>query len=147
MQHLYINLYNDNKLYNFTIFFAWSIFIFKRFSTNIKDFCIFIWFICIFICSFINNFISFLFKINYLYCMLSLWFTKYFHTIFTSVHIIFHVFKWQYCRHYRIWWNIFTYFWTIKIIFTFIYYFNQRFEIYINNNRWSLIRFLALIKL
>ena len=38
-------------------------------------------------------------------------------------HAFFYVFKWWYCRHWKTWWNIFSYFcceWTFRIIFIFI---------------------------
>ena len=55
---------------------------------------------------FITSFF-FLFKINYFHYMLSQGFTQLFHAIFISVYI--YASKWIYCRHWKIWWNMFAY--------------------------------------
>ena len=81
-------------------------------------------------------------KINYFYCVISEGFTKLFNAVFTSVHIIifFYAIKCSNSRHWIYAGNMFTYFccwWYFINIFTSIYFFNQRFKIYINN-RWYL---------
>ena len=66
----------------------------------------------------------------------------------TSVYIvfIFYTIKRPYLGHWIFTRNMFTYFccrWFFKIIFTFIYSFNQRFKIFIKS-RWCLIRFFGV---
>ena len=109
----------------------------------------FIWFRYDSCSSFVNGIIFFFSKL--IIFVLSWWFTKLFHVIFYSVHImlIFHTSNCLYCRHWIPTGTMFTYFcftWFFKIIFTFIYYFNQILKICINN-RWCLIRFLLLFTL
>ena len=93
---------------NFRIFFFFQIFIFKFFFTNIIDFCIFIWFLCFFI----NNFIFFLLKlIIFIVCSLknSQNFFMQSLPLYTSC-LFSYASKEKYCRHWKVWWNMFAYF-------------------------------------
>ena len=81
----------------------------------------------------------------FLKLIISIMFTILFHKIFTSVYImlIFYAFKWQYCIHCKIWWNMFNYFdyeLVFRITFTSINLFYLAFTICINN-KWCFIRF------
>ena len=92
----------------------------------------------------------FLFKINFLHCVLSYGFTNLFHATFMSMYImlIFYVFRWRYCRHEKTNWNMLTDFccrWIFRIIFTSITFFYYRFKSCIND-KWCFIRSLILIK-
>ena len=71
-----------------------------------------------------------------------------FHTIFSSIHImhIFYASKRKCCRHWKTWWNMFTYFWCrwiLRIIFTAINLSYYTLKICINN-KWCFIRFLIM---
>ena len=108
---------------------------------------------------FVNNFIFFLFKIKFFHCVLSYKFTKRFHAIFTSMHImfIFYAPKQRYCRHWKTWWNMFAHFccrrifriiccrWIFRIIFASISLFYYTLKISIKSE-WCFIRFSVLIK-
>ena len=62
--------------------------------------------------------------------------------------LIFYSFKWRYCRRWKTWWNLFTYFcsrWMFGIIFISIIFCYYTFKICINN-KWCFIGFLILIK-
>ena len=63
----------------------------------------------------------FLFKTNYFNCLSSYESAKLFHAIFTFIYImlIFYASKWRYYGHWKIWWNMLTYFccrWIFRII-------------------------------
>ena len=122
-------------------------YLFSNFSLWIKQIFAFSYDSC---CSFVNNFIFFLFKVNFLHCVLSYGFTNLFHATFLSMYImlIFYVFRWRYCRHEKTSWNMLADFccrWIFRIIFTSITFFYYRFKSCINN-KWCFIRSLILIK-
>ena len=100
--------------------------------------------------SFVNSIIFFLSKLIIFIAYLK-GFTKLLHAIFTFVFIIliFYTIKCPDSRHWKSAGNMFTCFCYRKVfrmLFTSIYFLYQRFKICLNN-RWSVIRFLVLIKL
>ena len=99
-------------VFNFTnifitlrLFFLW--FIFKFFFTNLPNFCIFIWLMLHFhVAKSLHPLLKIqkTFSYNFYLCML-----------------VFYVFKWWYCRHWKTWRNMSMYFccrWIGRIIFT-----------------------------
>ena len=130
---------------NLRIFFIFQISIFKFFFTNITDFLHF----HMIHAALLLIIYFFLKKINCFHWVLSKRFTKRFPTIFTSLYImlISYASRWRYSRHWKAWWNIFTYFccsWISLIIFTFINLFYYTFKICVIN-KWCFVRFLILI--
>ena len=88
-----------------------------------------------FCCSFVNNFILFFLKSIIL-------FARAFKESKNS--FILHVLRWKFYRHWKTWWNIFTYIfrkWLFRIILTSINFLYQRYKICLNN-KWCLIRFM-----
>ena len=142
-------------VFNFTIVFIISVFMFKPFFANMTVNLIKIWFVLL-----VCLWYPFLFfNVSYLQCVLPYGFAKlfmqfsplytscFFSMSFVYIMLIFYVIKCPYRRHWMPTGNMFTYFccyWFFRIIFRSFYFFNQRLKICINN-RWCLIRLLVLI--